>query len=188
MESFHHLLNTSLEVYHPKISYLFEKFKSYLIKIYEKIKDSFINRIKIKEEKFSIINDILDYFKIYNRKYKTKINFTNIIQGDNEDNIKISKICDYLLDIFLDIYPEEFEEKIDNLEIEEYENLDDESEDNIYEEDKKDNGIENEDKVGDDLLVFDEFYEKKLKKIENRKPKKRNYIEAFGEDNDLKNI
>ena len=54
---------------------------------------------------------------------------------------------------------------------------------NIYEEDKKDNGIENEDKVGDDFLVFDS---KKLKKIENRIPKKRNYIEAFGEDNDLK--
>ena len=42
---------------------------------------------------------------------------------------------------------------------------------NIYEEDKKDNRIENKDKVGDDFLVFDEFYPKKLKKlkIENLK-------------------
>ena len=40
-------------------------------------------------------------------------------------------------------------------------NVDHESEDNIYEEDKKDKGIVNEDKLGDNLLVFEEFYPKK---------------------------
>ena len=119
------------------------------------------------------LNNILHNYKSLIKNFINNINinkinnikqnhFTNIIKGDNEDNIKICKICDYLLDIFLDIYPEEFE-KIDNLEIEEYENLDDESEDNIYEEDKKDNGIKNEDKLGDDFLVFENFIQKMKK-------------------------
>ena len=45
IESFHLVLNKILNVYHPKISYLIFKYKEYLIKIYNKIKDSFVNHI-----------------------------------------------------------------------------------------------------------------------------------------------
>ena len=39
----------------------------------------------------------------YHNKYKALIEFNNIIQGD-EENIKlINKICNYLLDLYLDI-------------------------------------------------------------------------------------
>ena len=42
-ESFHHVLNQTLKVYHPKLSYLIEKYKKILINTYNKIKESIVN-------------------------------------------------------------------------------------------------------------------------------------------------
>ena len=68
-----------------------EKMKIYLLKIYDKVKESIVNKINIKSESFSIINDILDYISCYNKKYKTNINFNKIMQGDDEDKKKYQK-------------------------------------------------------------------------------------------------
>lgn len=82
LENFHRLLNESIEVYHPKISYLIHKYKEFLKSIYSKIKDSLLIDIQIKKEKFSIIEDILNFISNYNHKYKTNLNIHNIIQGE----------------------------------------------------------------------------------------------------------
>ena len=44
IESFHQVLNKTLGVYHPKMSYLIFKYKDYLINTYNKLKESIINR------------------------------------------------------------------------------------------------------------------------------------------------
>ena len=185
IESYHHNLNMNLEVYHPKFSYLNEKYKIYLIKIYNKIKESFVNKINIKTEKFSVVKDILDYIANFNKKHKTKINFSDIIQCDEDDKKKISKICDYLLDSFLDIYPEEnekiYENKIEIIKNEK--DIEDNVDDAVY--DNSDHEIaEKNDDLNDEYINFDEFYLKKIDK--GKKNKKRNYIDAFGSDNELK--
>ena len=155
----------NLEVFHPKFSYLMEKYKIYLIKIYNKIKESFVNKIKIKQENFSVINDILEYISNFNKKYKTKINFINIIQGDEEDKKKIFKICDYLLDIFLDIYPEENEDKHENKNENIEEELDNDAiDDNEIGSDSNFEIIGIKEDEDDEYINFDEFYSKKYDK------------------------
>ena len=61
-------------IYNPKISFMISKYKDYLIKVYEKIKSSLVNKENKKIEKFSIVNDILNFISNYNIKYK-KIRF-----------------------------------------------------------------------------------------------------------------
>ena len=104
IESFHHILNEQLDCFHPKISYLISKYKLYLKKIYEKIKNSLVIKHNIKEEKFSIINDIYQFIKNFNSKYNTKLDFNIILQSDEEDLKIIDKVGNYLLEIFLDYY------------------------------------------------------------------------------------
>ena len=82
LEAFHHFLNEELDCFHPKISYLISKYKIYLVKVYEKIKNSLINKCANKEEKFSIINDIYTFISNFNSKYKTKLDFNIIFQSD----------------------------------------------------------------------------------------------------------
>ena len=40
IESFHSFFNQKLETYHPKISFLIDKYKEYLISIYNRVKSS----------------------------------------------------------------------------------------------------------------------------------------------------
>ena len=59
----------------PKISFLRDKYKIYLLKIYDKFKSSWVN-IKINyKDKFSIVNDILTFCNIFNNKYKQTLDF-----------------------------------------------------------------------------------------------------------------
>ena len=62
LESFHHSLNSELEVFHPKLSNLIEKYKYYIIKVFNKVKESLINPIAVKNEKFSVVKDIIEFF------------------------------------------------------------------------------------------------------------------------------
>ena len=109
-------------------------------------------------------------------KYKENINVNNIIQGDDETNSIINKTGNYLIDLFFDIDQEkdgsdEEEEKIGN-------------QDNLeYSEKINDGSSNNKDANEQDILKFEEFYPKIIIKS---KKKKRNYIENFGQDNDLK--
>lgn len=64
------LLNQSLETIHPKISYLIYKYAVYIKNIYIKITNLLINKIEEKDDKFSVINDILSFMNKYNDKYK----------------------------------------------------------------------------------------------------------------------
>ena len=82
LEYFNHILNISIEVYHPKLSFLIEKYKMLILSLYNKIKESIIKDKGIKKEKFSIFNDIYEYLNNYNNKYLTKINIHTIIQGE----------------------------------------------------------------------------------------------------------
>ena len=55
LEYFHHLLNQNIEVFHPKFSYLVEKFIFFIKNIYIKIKESLVNEIPNTINKFTII-------------------------------------------------------------------------------------------------------------------------------------
>ena len=70
LESFHHILNETLD-YHPKLSFLIEKYKIYLKNKFDKIKNSILVKTEKKEEKFSVVNDIFNFISNYNKKYKT---------------------------------------------------------------------------------------------------------------------
>ena len=103
MESFHGTFNEILDSYHPKISFMINKYKDYLIKVYEKIKSSIVNKEKVKIEKFSIVEDIISFISNYNNKYKEKLDFKLILQSDLENLEIINKIAGYLLDLYFDI-------------------------------------------------------------------------------------
>ena len=102
LERFHSLLNQSLETIHPKISYLIYKYGVYIKNIYIKITNSLINKIEEKDDKFSVINDILSFMNKYNDKYKTKITFNNILQSSEELVEIIEKATEYCQDITFD--------------------------------------------------------------------------------------
>ena len=68
-----------VDVFHPKISFLIEKYKSFIINIYIKIKESFINNSSKPKEVFSVINDIYKLLNNYNAKYQTELNNNKII-------------------------------------------------------------------------------------------------------------
>ena len=59
IERFHGLMNQSLDAVHPKISFLISKYEIFLKNIYNKITTSLVNKANEKEEKFSVIKDIL---------------------------------------------------------------------------------------------------------------------------------
>ena len=170
LERFHGLLNQSLETIHPKISYLIFKYGEYIKYIYTKITNSLIKKIEEKDDKFSVINDILSFMNKYNDKYKTKIDFNNILQSSEELREIIAKVIEYCLDI-----------TFDNINFA-YEN----SEQNDYTENNNENNDKTElidvENNSTNELEFQEFFPKKT--IKNKK--KRNYIDAFGEDNELK--
>ena len=50
LENFHCLINKSIEVFHPKLSYLIYKYKLFLLGVYEKLKDGFVINILPKKE------------------------------------------------------------------------------------------------------------------------------------------
>lgn len=163
IESFHLVLNKILNVYHPKISYLIFKYKEYLIKIYNKIKDSFVNHIPNEKKKFSIINDIYRFIEQYNSKYSTNINIHTIIQGNKEDTEIINKVSNYLLETFFD-YEEENEDNEEDdkniIQDNNPNNLSDKEEELLEEKELKENYIENSEDEEDnkkESLIFENF-------------------------------
>ena len=42
--------NTTIEVYHPKVTYLIHKYKEYIIMIYQKVKEFLVKDIKIEKK------------------------------------------------------------------------------------------------------------------------------------------
>ena len=195
--SFHARLNDKLQCYHPKISYLITKYKEYLVTVYEKIKTSLVNVNNNKYEKFSIIKDIIDFITKYNDKYKSELNINILIQSNGEEMVAINKICDYVLEFFFDIYENEYIVNENNY-INEDENINSVQNNqnininlsqnnnnlnciNIEKSGEDENDSESNDD-DEDVVGFDEFYPKIIK----NKKKRRNYLDAFGEDNELK--
>ena len=153
----------NLEVYHPKVSFLLEKYNLYLKKVYENIKESMIVPKVLKTEKFSIINDIIKFISNYIKKYGSNIDIINKIQGDNDDNKIISKISIYILDFIFDIDENDSDnsDDIENVNYEEFESDKENYQNNILlEEDEKENN-------DNEQLYFDVFYPKQ--KIKRKK-------------------
>ena len=67
IENFHRNLKTCVEIYHPKLSYFMHKVSIYLKNLNERLKDSLINPIVRKKEKFSFINGMLKYLRDYRK-------------------------------------------------------------------------------------------------------------------------
>ena len=66
----------------------------------------YIESIAKKEEKYqkySVIFDILNFIRKYNRKYGTKLNANMIIQGKEETNIDIDILCKNILELLFDV-------------------------------------------------------------------------------------
>ena len=96
-------MNSELDVFHPKLSYLIDKYKIFIIKSFNKVKESIINPIPAKNEKFSVVKDILAFFAKYNKQYKEKLDLSKILQGNEEIYNIINKVSKYLLDLYFDI-------------------------------------------------------------------------------------
>ena len=175
IERFHGLMNQSLDAVHPKISFLISKYEIFLKNIYNKITTSLVNKANEKEEKFSVINDILLFLSKYNKQYKTSLNFINIIQSTNELNEIIDKVTETCLEYIFDnmnISQEHEESKTEEIIIE----------DNVFKESNSENGNSNNDKVENEEFNFEEIFPKK----HNYKKGKLSYSDAFGPDNELK--
>ena len=173
-------MNKALDSYHPKISYLIEKYKEYLVSIYNNIKISLVNKIETKIEKFSIINYIINFITMMNKNYNDGLNLVNILQCGEESSEIINKVGQYLIDFYFDV------------------DSDSDSDENGCEDDSQEdmkdlNFDENEENIDlnldenkeSEMINFDEFYP--IKKVNRTKQKKKlNYVENFGEENELK--
>ena len=103
IENFHKQLNDAINGFHPKISYLVEKLKTFTIKSYHIYIESIVNNKEEKYEKYSVINDILNFIIKYNRKYGTKLNANMIIQGEEETITDIDILCKNVLELLFDV-------------------------------------------------------------------------------------
>ena len=127
-----------------------------------------INKVEIKEERFSIIEDIKKFSINYNKKYWNKLDFYENLQGDEDNNNIIIKVCDYVLEIIYENNPNYYlDESIDDSDLNEDEHCF-----NEYE-----NQEENE-----EMIELNEIFPK----IKPKRKKKINYIDTFGLPNDLK--
>lgn len=67
------------------------------MEIFNKVKETLINPIPIKNEKFSVVNDIITFFNKYNKQYKDKLDVTKIFQSNKDINEIINKVSIYLI-------------------------------------------------------------------------------------------
>ena len=171
LERYHGILNQQLEFSHPKLSYLIDKYKINLVNIYNRMTLSLINVNNVKEERLSIINDIYSFFAIYNSKYKTNIQLSNILQSDEEIIKIIDKICNFILDFLFDGFNSE---DIDNIEDKDNQGPDNPNDNESDLENESDNEItsNNENIFLKDYINFNDFYPKITKKKEKEHTKK----------------
>lgn len=185
-------MNKSIEVFHPKLSYLVYKYKLFLLGVYEKLKDAFVMNIIPKKEKFSIIKDIYFFIDSYNQKYSKKIEVNQIIQGDEDDKNVINKITNYMLNLLyhLDI-SDQNGNSLDQKNKDEIERNNNDDNENIiknyYEEEKylkefEENTEVKDENEDDNSFNVDIFYPQN----NNKKKGKRNYNDMIGERNELK--
>ena len=130
-----------------------------LINVYQKIKNSLVIKIESKTESFSVVKDILNFFKHLKHKYNKKINFNYILQGDEEAKEIINKTCNYLIEMFFDIDDDSYENELDK------------DENSINSNISKD---EIDDDENNDILNFEEFF-----KIINKTKKKKKLYSKF---------
>ena len=93
--SFDHILNSDIDEFHPKLPYLIEEYKTFIIKVFNKVKETLINSIIVKNEKFSVINAIIIFFNKYNKQYNDKLDVCKIIQSNEENNSIVNKVSRY---------------------------------------------------------------------------------------------
>ena len=183
-------MNKSIEVFHPKLSYLVYKYKLFLLGVYEKLKDAFVMNIIPKKEKFSIIKDIYFFIDSYNQKYSKKIEVNQIIQGDEDDKNVINKITNYMLNLLyhLDI-SDQNGNSLDQKNKDEIERNNNDDNENIiknyYEEEKylkefEENTEVRDENEDDNSFNVDIFYPQN----NNKKKGKRNYNDMIGERNE----
>ena len=55
-----------------------------------------------------MVKDIKNFFVYYNKRYKIKLDFVNILQGNEEINDIINIVCDYVLDYIYDNNPNDY--------------------------------------------------------------------------------
>ena len=103
IENFHKQLNDSINGFHPKLSYLAEKLKEFTIKGYHVYIESIVNNKEEKYEKYSVINDILNFIMKYNKKYGSTFNANIIIQGEGETIADIDNLCKKVLELLYDV-------------------------------------------------------------------------------------
>ena len=84
LQSFHNILNLSLDSFHPRIRFLVHRLKYITIKKYEEYKESIKHPKKPEIKKYSLINDIYSFISNYNRKYKSNISAKNIMQSERD--------------------------------------------------------------------------------------------------------
>lgn len=73
-----------------------------MIFIFNKIKASLVNKIDVKKEKFSIINDIINFISYITKKYEQGLNLNNILKGDENTNNLMYNVSNYVLDFYFD--------------------------------------------------------------------------------------
>jgi len=174
LERFHKQLFDNLECTHPKVSYLVDKYREYIKLLYTKITNSLINKPDEVKKKFSVIDDIINFITLYDKKYKVDINFNNILQCSDDLNEIIENVSNKCLDLIFENNPN-FNDYKEDISL-------------LNEEDNNDsqylNDVEPESGDSDDneeYINIKEFYPQKIKKSG-----KRNYREAFGEENEFK--
>lgn len=91
-----------MECTHPKVSYIVDRYKEYVKLLYTKITNSLINKADEVKKKFSVIDDIINFITLYDKKYNVNINFNNILQWNDDLNEIIENVSNKTLELILD--------------------------------------------------------------------------------------
>ena len=103
LERYHLLLSEIIENFHPKIPFFLDKIKIIIQNYYNDYISDITNLNKKEIYQFDIRKDIVNFILNFQKKYKNRINFLELIQMEIRDLVSLSKTVYNFLDIVFGI-------------------------------------------------------------------------------------
>ena len=122
VESFHHRLNSTVEIPHPRISILIEKFKFISIDFYKNYVSKLFQGKKNRDFKQNVYRDIYNFLEKFLIKYDKNINIKLLTQDEGETKNLFETITNNILSELYNIKFSEYENEQKDVEEGEEEN------------------------------------------------------------------
>lgn len=134
-ESFHRTLNSKINHFHPKISYLVNKLGFFAIETFKKYNASMVGINNEVIQSSNISTDIYNFIRTFHLKYNKNFEIDNLLENLEVEKNNIYEICKQFLElIFIDgeVYLKEIEKENEDQEDNEENDINDESKIEVY--------------------------------------------------------